>query len=444
MSPLKQNTKKAYGRLALLIIAVGILLRFVYAWQVPYDVSPHDLGTVLDGSDFNPGHLGYIRYLYQHRGLPDFSPIGNEQFYHPPFFHIIGAVVLALFYNGNNLVSCFELLQYLTTAFSCITVVYACRMVYLLIDREAPRLFLVIFFSFCPTFYILGTMLNNDCLMTMLATMALYYTAVWHRRPTLGNILKIAVCLGLAIFTKTNAILLSPAIGFVFASKLLQDRKNARNYLLPFALFALVCIPLGLFWLVRNYLLFDVPFNYVPKHPLDSPWCVANVSIGSRLGFPNLTQLTNVRILESNPLKHANIWGQTLSTMVFDEGILVIHRKDAQWLALLLLWGTGILSVGALVSTALLCFERRVSLQDRGLLVISFFTVLISYIVFCFEYPHVWTMNFRYVVPTLIVGALSLGLLVERLPKGFVWAVRILTVAVSGISALLYLLCAVN
>lgn len=440
MFTLKQNTKKTGNTLILLIIAIGILLRFVYAWQVPYNVSSHDLGT-LDAGDI--GHLGYIQYLYQHRGLPDFSPIGHQQFYHPPFFHMIGAVVLALFYDGNNLVFCFELLQYLTTAFSCITVVYACRWVYLLIDKKAPRLFLVLFFSFCPTFSILGTMLNNDCLMAMLSTMALYYTAVWHRKPTLRTILKIAVCLGLAIFTKTNAILLSPAIGFVFASKLLQDRKNARNYVFPFAMFALICIPLGLFWVVRNYLLFDVPFNYVPKHPLDSPWCVASVSIGRRLGFPNLTQLTNVRLLEHDPLEHANIWGQTLSTMVFDEGILVIQRKEAQWLALLLLWGTGILSVGALASTALLGFEKKVSLQDRGLLVISFFTVLISYIVFCFQFPHVWTMNFRYAVPTLIVGALSMGLLVERLPKGFVWAARILTVVVSGISALLYLLCAV-
>ena len=56
-------------KLCLLILLAGAVLKLCYAIQVPYSVSPHDLGGPSDWVSYSGGHLSYIQYLYQLRQL---------------------------------------------------------------------------------------------------------------------------------------------------------------------------------------------------------------------------------------------------------------------------------------------------------------------------------------------------------------------------------------
>lgn len=103
--------------LCLLFLLAGTILKLIYALRVPYNISPHDLGYVSDWTNYDTGHLSYIQFLFhQHTLVPSIS----GQFYHPPLFHIIGAMVFQLFYvEGSTADAAFELIQILNTLFAC-------------------------------------------------------------------------------------------------------------------------------------------------------------------------------------------------------------------------------------------------------------------------------------------------------------------------------------
>ena len=47
--------------------------------------------------------------------------------------------------------------------------------------------------------------------------------------------------------------------------------------------------------------------------------------------------------------------------------------------------------------------------------VIYWFSMLVSYVPFCFEYPHFCSMDFRYIVPTLLTGVVFFSVLYQKL-----------------------------
>ena len=255
--------------LCLLILLAGTMLKLIYALQVSCYVSPHDLGRLSDWVQRTNGHLEYIQYLYQYRHLLQTSPVGAGQFYHPPLFYMVGAAVMQLFYTmGDPIEPVFELLQIVNTLFACGIAFVSWRILTHLEVTGKKLVVLTAFLSFGPTLYWLGTELNNDCLMTLLQAMTIEQTILWAQKPRTGVIIKMALLLALAMLTKTSAVLIAPAIGCVFLYELIR-RIRQKDGVWPligqFALFAVISIPLGTSYVLRNWFLFQVPPNYVPN-----------------------------------------------------------------------------------------------------------------------------------------------------------------------------------
>ena len=80
---IKKDSKINTRNLAILIIAIGILIRAMYIVYTPITERQHDVYSIND-----EGHLGYIYRIYETSKLPDTNSV---QFYHPPLFHYIGA-----------------------------------------------------------------------------------------------------------------------------------------------------------------------------------------------------------------------------------------------------------------------------------------------------------------------------------------------------------------
>ena len=59
-------------KFCLLILLAGAVLKLCYAIQVPYSVSPHDLGGPSDWVTYSGGHLSYISICIS------FSSCGRE------------------------------------------------------------------------------------------------------------------------------------------------------------------------------------------------------------------------------------------------------------------------------------------------------------------------------------------------------------------------------
>lgn len=107
------------------------------------------------------------------------------------------------------------------------------------------------FLAFLPTFVNVGSTLNNDAAVVLFCTLAVRFFFIGLESFSLKNALGFGVAMGLALFSKVNAIFLFPAFGliaFMHRAKL----KPVRNILwagLPILVFAILLI-------IRNVLVF--------------------------------------------------------------------------------------------------------------------------------------------------------------------------------------------
>ena len=406
-----KKTEKNYNLILYAILAAGFLIRVAYIIMAPYGISKHDLGTFsLTGfSESDQGHLGYISYLYHFKQLPDFDPRTKWAFYNPPGFHIISALWYGMLHSfGLAPRLCLESLQILTLLYVTGAIILAVKTLQEILPKGRILLCLAAFLSFSPFLTILSGTLNNDAQALFFSMLAILYALRWYRSRTVKNIIIIAVSIGLGMFTKLNVGLLAFPIGFLFIYSFISNKKERPKHLLQFALFALICAPLGLFWPVRNNIMFGMPLNYVPDPRLASQY-VGDHSISDRIGLPSLSEIS-YPFLSFDKAKEGNIWVQMIRTSLFDEVKLPDNMQFFNICAM-------ILFVLSLLGTVLSVVLWGHAIWDRNSMkpeiklffTIMFVTMLASYASFCFSYPYICTMNFRYIIPLLLMPCLSFG-----------------------------------
>lgn len=437
------SSRQREKRLCLLLLLAGTLLKLIYALQVPYTISPHDLESPSDWTSYDIGHLSYIQYLYRFRCLIQQSPTTAGQFYHPPLFHLVGAALFRLFYaEGSPVEPIFELLQIVNTLFACGISVVGYRILNHLGVSGKKLVTLTGFLSFCPTLYWMGTALNNDCLMTLLQAMTIEQTILWAKKPRMGLIIRMALLLALAMLTKTSAVFIAPAIGYVFLYELLRrirQKSGVAPLIGQFAVFALISIPLGTSYVLRNWIRFQTPLNYAPNLGISSKQYVGDCTLWQRLGLPSLLQVFYARIHWEEPARYSNIWWQTFLTMSLDEGILALSGTVQKICAVLLVWsgaGTVLLLLAGTVRSLL---SRTVETPVKLLLGVGYGVLMGSFVVFAFQYPHICTMNFRYIYNTLLFLTAGYGICERKMSTG----AQILIGTHCLLSTGLYLFCAV-
>ncbi|MDE7008224.1 MAG: hypothetical protein K2P07_08725, partial [Lachnospiraceae bacterium] len=106
-----------------MMILLGVLLRCGYVLLSGLYERQHDAGayTGMGTSFINPGHIGYIEYIYKFHKLPDINPYELFAYYHPPLHHILSFLWLKvniLFGVSEELA--FENLQILPLLYSCL------------------------------------------------------------------------------------------------------------------------------------------------------------------------------------------------------------------------------------------------------------------------------------------------------------------------------------
>lgn len=129
---------------------------FFTIYEKQYDIGMIDLDA---GHTVMGGHLAYIQYLYENWRLPDSDPTTVYQFNHPPLHYYICALWMK---------------------------------------------FCSIFISDTAALVLLSGSVNNDCMALLFTVLCVYYTMLWIKFPTMHNILKIALAIGLGMLTKQN------------------------------------------------------------------------------------------------------------------------------------------------------------------------------------------------------------------------------------------------
>lgn len=381
----------------LVIMAAGMAFRFIYMlYTSVYDMQ-HDIGTPYE----NYGHLGYISYLMQNWHLPDFDVREAFQFWHPPLHHFISALFLTItwrifpFMQEN-----WEPLQILPFIYITITIWVIYKILKLWNVHGKALFFTILIMAFHPRIITLSGSVNNDTLCVMLSFLAFYYALLWYQNPAYKTIIISAVSIGLAMSTKGSAAIMAFPMAFLFLIKLIKEKKQVFFQLV---LFGMISLPLGMWWYIRNNILFGVPLNYIYYMSTDFIGYLGNVPLTERIfnfdphyyNFQNLYLQFEGRYTDINPiigLLKTTVFGQwhfnyNLYIKVFAYPLLLT------WLVLVIVTFAAIPSF---------LQKNRNLLVENISIILLFIVQFVIYYKFCLDYPFVWSMDFRYTIPLLL------------------------------------------
>ncbi len=414
----------------LLLMAMGFLLRLCYVLYTPVYMRQHDVFYFTQG-DFtqftHQRHSEYIEYIAKYLSLPAVDPtqVGLSQLYHPPLHHLIAGLWLRLNVElGFDYATGCENIQLLTLFYSATCMVISYRILRLIGCKSWGLVIPMAILCFHPTFIMMAGSVNNDLLSITLALYAVYATLRWVKDRTMYNMVCIALGVGLSMMTKLSGGLVAPGIALVFLWQWIkaigEKQGEGRKLFLQFVVFAILCVPLGLWWPIKNAITYQIPVTYVPALGENSGQYLGAYSVIQRLFGVEPDSFSRIFMAWNHSgyteYNEYNLFLSLLKTSVFGEFTLfdVVHNPT-DWLHI---WGTwvskilffanaGLVGI-SLIATGFVTYKHRRK-PWVWLLLTVWATVLFSYIQFCFAFPQSCTGNFRYAVPTLLCGCCYIG-----------------------------------
>lgn len=416
------NTDKFQTQLnALFIFAIGFLVKFHYVFNTSVYTRQNDVHVF--GGD--SGHAAYMEYLIAHRALPNFDVREVWQFCHPPLHHIICAFWIDINENvlgvGHNPAR--ESLQTLTLFYAMCIMITAYKLLRRFKLQNMALYVPLLMISFHPAFILMSGAINNDVLSAAFMMGAVLCTLNWYDNQTYANILKIAFCVGLGMMTKLSAAIVAPAIALVFLAVFIKKIRTDWLHLIgQFAAFGVVCVPLGLWFEIRNYIKWKVPITYVQEMPNTVMQYIGDRSFKDRLTdfsgeqfksvfeqwlcYDDKGELTGYN--EYNPiiaLFKNSLFSESVNETTFENTpYMLTAARVFFWL------GIALAAVFLLLMVVMLVKKCEMRPVEKTLFGFFYISMIFNYFKMCYDYPFTCTMNFRYITPTVIITSIFCGL----------------------------------
>ena len=405
-----KKTKINYKDIILIIMILGILIRAMYIIYTPINERQHDVYNIND-----QGHLGYIYTIYQTGKLPDTNSI---QFYHPPLFHLIAAGWLKINDMFNvNLDRSIEGIQIITAIFSTLIMLVSYRIIEKIKIKNIYEVFIMAVMAFHPTFIILAGSINNDVLMILLSFYIILYLMEWNDNPSIKNTIVLAVITGCSVMTKISGAIMAVPIMYTFIKKIIETYKIEKNRLLDlfgkFIMFGIISLPLGLWHPIRKLILFNQPLGGVLL-PGDGLY-VGQYSMVQRFLSISFKELFG-QLYCVIPDDH-NIFAYIVKCSILGE--FTYSNIIAIYVTLFKIINFIIILITIVCIFILLKKIRKINNNSfiTKILLITFFTNIVSYYNFNIKYPYVCTMDFRYIVPTIFTGIVTVCMVLDEYIK---------------------------
>ena len=407
--------KRCEKRIILVIILFSSIIHLFFLMSSKFNLSQWDMGGFFSGGG---GHDGYIEYLYDNNLIPaQFDPRLKWQFYHPPLHYLIEAFLLKLqSWCGIDIRTAVNNIQYPPVLYTMISTVCSYLIFKEMKLKKTGLICATAVAAFSPAFIFVGEFCNNDMLAWMFTFLCILYTLRWYKNPTAKNILKIGLFFGLGMLSKMSVALIAPSIAIIFLYSLikkliLKDKKTFWKYFGQMCAFLGLAAPLSLYWYVRNFIRFGVPFGYIPKSELEMQYI--SDPIAKRLFdfSPKLFAYPYFHEVEfGNTFNEYNPIIALLKTSASDTGL--VRFQFGLWMGYVTLWTTVIVALIAFVFMIYAIFSQN-SFDDiiyKFFWSLTYVVYLLSYECFCIKYPYTCTEQVRYAMPLIIIGALFIGL----------------------------------
>ena len=389
------NNKKTYKKnIFYLIFILGLLLRTIYILYTSAHIRQHDVLALNE-----EGHLGYIYTLFKTYRLPTTN---TWQFYHPPAWHILGAIWLKIneLLKMDLLVS-IEGIQIITTLLSSFIILIVDKINIKLNIKNKYRYLIDLMFAIHPALIILSGSINNDCLLIFLEFLTILLLINWHNLPDIKNTIYLAITTGLCVMTKANGALIAVPILYIFINKFIyylkNNKKQIKQFISKIITFGIISLPIGLWFQIRSLVLFS-------KTEIPSPgdWLyTGNHSIISRFININLKELFHY----ANMDKDYNIPSFIIKSSLFGEYSFNNLSNIIKYTLLI----TNIILI--IISTIFIIkyiFNKKKNIYINTL-IITWISTLISMIIFNYKYPYACSMDFRYIEICLLTGIIMLN-----------------------------------
>ncbi len=431
------------GRILRLLLAAGYVLRVGYMLYTPAATRQHDTFS----TNFN-GHEAYAWTIFDTGALPTHN---DYQFYHPPlnallqsgfmgFMQGLTSAISSLFglegyfpeafsYAKPDYISAeryylFSTCQILSVLYSFITAAVLVKILWQFAFSDRTKIWLSAFVILFPRQIQLAGQLNNDALSYLFAVLAIYFALRWQKGSK--HPARIAFCglfVGLGMMTKlTTATVCLPIAGIFIYEFVRTLRKKEGALSLPkmvgqYALFLVVCAPIGLWFQVYASRRFDQGFGFVFSN-LNHELYTGDQSFFSRF-FVAFDPSEYFGSLYCRPFENYNLFHYQIRSAIFGE-FSYWQGEGFAVAAVLTAYLTAALLATSLVWAIVACVRTRK--QENGVykraglrasdLIFLFLLVqsqVLSHIYFYIQMPYGCTMDFRYILPMICAVALLLG-----------------------------------
>lgn len=402
--------KLTMEHLIMLCILGGLVMRMGYAFYTPFHVRSHDLGAI---SFDDAGHAAYIYHLLENHKLPDSY---SGQFYHPPLFHFLAFIFVNLFAKVHpeaDINTLYEVIKLVSCFASCSVLFLIRSLCRELKCKPEMTCIIIALIAFCPNFYLLAGRVNNDSVAVAWMVFSFTMLVKWYHSRKFSQLIGMAVGIGLGMMTKLNVAILAFVAGPVMLYVLWQAvrEKKWKGLFVQYCIFIAVCAPLGLWYSIRNYILFKMPFGYVLNLDVYGAETVIDKLGGSNGSsfFKRFLSLPWKEFLTTpycNPDKDYSIPLYIVRSSLFGE----FQFENMDRIALQLVFVNFILillSIAAMI--AVVWKGKKLDPMLRYGCGIWWLVFMISYMMFNIKYPYGCTMDFRYIVPAVITGSIFLA-----------------------------------
>ena len=420
------NDKLTEDKIVFAIIFAGMILHCGYVLLSGLYERQHDEGVYigLASSQINPGHIGYIEYIYKFHRLPDMNPYELFSYYHPPLHYVLSGLWLILLTTlGMAEDPAFENLQALPLLYSGM-LMFITYLILKKIGAEGRMLYAGLFLiAMHPALTLMSGSINNDMLSTLLLACCILSTLCFIRERNLKNLVYIALSIGFGMLCKINTAIMAFPVGLVFLmdfAKVVRSKDvkavvgRIRNYIL----FGVICAVIGLSWITRNLIRFHVKPG-ISSATEASVMYTGDYGIWERVGIPALSDWHFDFPFHplSGDVIH-NTWVIMFQTSLFGE----IYPMGLDGIPLVLSRIVYVMAIVCAILSALLFllmqyrkYRRAVqtNMQDAVFLSSGYLVFLLSLAVFSLKYPYTCSSDFRYIViclPYIAIGLADSGI----------------------------------
>lgn len=421
------NGKLDTKSIVLLMLAAGFLLRVVYILYTDLTERQHDFGMF----GYEHGHAAYIEYFMDNKQLPAFDVRYRWQFYHPPLFHIISAIWLSLIQSfGVGKELSWECVKIITLFCSSAVMLISYSIFKQLKIKHGGLVVAMALVCFNPTFIYFAGTVNNDIMSVAFMLGAILWVLRWYEKPTYKNIIPLALCIGFGMMTKLSVWMVTLSVALLFLVVLIKNIKSFKRFFFQYVVFGAICVPLALWWGIRNYILYEVPIAYIPLagSTASKQYIGEGVhTITERLFDFNLSQFKSVYdsfVMFGGTYNEYNPTIGLLKTAVFGERINDRDFSQIKVFGEILFWSGVIIAVVSLVALVFSFVKKKprkasidccecqdVDLWIKIALAVFELINLLSYYSFCIQYPHTCTQHIRYCMSLIVLGAVFIGML---------------------------------